>query len=177
MKRRDSIQRLMAISGGLAVLPTWAQAWDHGALTKEKLFGGEELSALSSAADTIIPGSADLPGALSVGVDTYLNQLFAECYESPVQENIKTFLGKLDSASGNIHGFQFSKGDQRQRQEILEAFSVSDDDSVRETFQLIKSETIRGFRTSQVVLTQYYNYKVAPGIYVGCADTEEHELN
>jgi hypothetical protein len=79
--------------------------------------------------------------------------------------------------SNTIHGHEFVEGDQPQRQGILEDFSVSEDTILKEAFQLIKSETIRGFRTSRIVLTQYYNYKVAPGMYIGCEDTEEHELN
>jgi hypothetical protein len=86
-------------------------------------------------------------------------------------------LQKLNTASETIHGFAFIEGSQLQRQEILEAFSISEEPMVKETFQLVKSETIRGFRTSRVVMTEYYDYIVAPGKFIGCADTDTNEPN
>jgi hypothetical protein len=34
----------------------------------------------------------------------------------------------------------------------------------------MKSETIRGFNTSQEVMQDYLHYQVAPGHYYGCID-------
>ena len=34
----------------------------------------------------------------------------------------------------------------------------------------MKSETIRGFNTSQQVMEKYLHYKVAPGHYHGCVN-------
>ena len=37
-------------------------------------------------------------------------------------------------------------------------------------FELVKSETIRGFRTSREVMINYLQFKQVPGHYYGCAD-------
>jgi hypothetical protein len=177
MKRRESLQRLMTMTGGIAVLPAWANAWESDTLPLHKLFTSEEFSTLSSVTDTLIPVSEDGIGAVSLGVDKYLSGLFAECYETSTQDKIASLLQKLNTASETIHGFAFIEGSQLQRQEILEAFSISEEPMVKETFQLVKSETIRGFRTSRVVMTEYYDYIVAPGKFIGCADTDTNEPN
>jgi hypothetical protein len=52
----------------------------------------------------------------------------------------------------------------------MEQFACSDDEETRETFGLIKSETIRGFRTSKVVMTEYLDYQVMPGHFYGCVE-------
>jgi hypothetical protein len=42
----------------------------------------------------------------------------------------------------------------------------------KDFFDLIKSETIRGFNTSQKVMQEYLGYKVAPGHYYGSVDVK-----
>ena len=57
-----------------------------------------------------------------------------------------------------------------QRQELLLKFSVSEKKSEKDFFDLVKSETIRGFSTSKEVMLGYLDYKVVPGHYYGCVD-------
>jgi hypothetical protein len=42
----------------------------------------------------------------------------------------------------------------------------------KDFFDLMKSETIRGFNTSQKVMQDYLGYKVAPGHYYGSVDVK-----
>jgi hypothetical protein len=46
----------------------------------------------------------------------------------------------------------------------------SSDKDEKDFFDLMKSETIRGYSTSREVMTNYLDYKVAPGHYYGCVD-------
>jgi hypothetical protein len=50
---------------------------------------------------------------------------------------------------------------------VLKGLGSADKDT-KDCFTLLKSETIRGFTTSQQVMEKYLNYKVAPGHYYGC---------
>ena len=56
------------------------------------------------------------------------------------------------------------------RQELLLKLSTSIKKEEKDFFDLVKSETIRGFNTSQKVMTEYLGYKVAPGHYYGTVD-------
>ena len=47
-------------------------------------------------------------------------------------------------------------------------FSLAEDPAKKEFFNLLRSETIRGFATSKEVMLNYNNYKIAPGYYHGC---------
>ena len=160
----------MAASGALISLPSWAEGWSlDNLMLRQSTFSLQEQDLLTSVADTIIPAGNSI-GALSVGVDKFLQKLFQDCYEKDVQSNIKDQLLKLDKNSQTVNGKGFSACDQQQRQEQLLKFSVSEDKNEKDFFDLIKSETIRGFNTSKEVMLNYLNYKVVPGHYYGCVD-------
>ena len=96
MNRRDSLKTLMAASGALISLPAWAEGWSPDKLIiPHSSFTLTEQDLLASVADTIIPAGNSI-GAVSVGVDKFLQKLFQDCYEQDVQANIKNQLQKLD---------------------------------------------------------------------------------
>lgn len=160
----------MTASGALISLPSWAEGWTLDKLMLgQSSFSSQELDLLTSVSDTIIPAGNSI-GAVTVGVDKFLQKLFQDCYEKDVQANIKNQLLKLDKNSQNANGKSFSACDQQQRQEMLLKFSSSEDKAEKDFFDLIKSETIRGFNTSKEVMLNYLNYKVVPGHYYGCVD-------
>ena len=170
MNRRDSLKTLMAASGALISLPAWAEGWSQDKLIiPHSSFTFTEQDLLASVADTIIPAGNSI-GALSVGVDKFLQKLFQDCYDQDVQANIKNQLQKLDNNSQSKYTKTFSACDQQQRQELLLTFSASGDKSEKDFFDLVKSETIRGFNTSKEVMLDYLKYKVVPGHYYGCVD-------
>ena len=170
MNRRDSLRTLMAASGALISLPAWAEGWSSDQLIiPHSSFTLTEQDLLTSVADTIIPAGNSI-GAVNVGVDKFLQKLFQDCYDQDVQANIKNQLQKLDTNSQSKHGKAFAGCDQQQRQELLLAFSASADKNEKDFFDLIKSETIRGFNTSKEVMLDYLHYKVVPGHYYGCVD-------
>ena len=78
----------------------------------------------------------------------------------------------LDEKSGVTYQKPFKDCDQMQREQLLLTLSTSEDEKQRAFFELIKSETIRGFRTSRQVMVDYLQYKQAPGHYYGCVDVK-----
>lgn len=169
MNRRKTLKNLLMASAGLVSLPAWANAWSPEKIRLPALFTPDEQEILAAVADTIIP-AGDAIGALSVGTDKFLQKLLADCYEQEVQDNVRMQLNALNTTSEAIYGLPYSECDQVQRQAILLSRATSDVTAEKEFFELIKGETIRGFRTSREVLMKYYNYKVAPGHFYGCVD-------
>lgn len=160
----------MAASGSLIALPSWARGWDvMDLLPQRSSFSFVEQDILSSVTDTIIPAGNSI-GALTVGVDKFLQKLFDNCYEKNVQDNVKGQLIGLDGAANSAFGKPFPDCDQTQRQELLLKLSVSENKNEKDFFDLVKSETIRGFNTSKEVMLDYLKYKVVPGHYYGCVD-------
>ena len=170
MNRRTTLKNILIASGGLVSLPAWAENWTLKDLKKfPSAFSATTQEILASVADTIIPAGNSI-GALSVGVDKFLQKLIANCYEKEVQENVTTQLAALDATAKSAHGKVFSACDQTQRDALLMNLSTSEDKNEKDFFDLMKSETIRGFNTSREVMLKYLNYKILPGHFNGCVD-------
>jgi len=172
MDRRESLKTLALSAGGLVALPNWASGWTVDDLTAHhSSFSASEQELLASVTDTIIPQGNSI-GALSVGVDKYLQKLIDKCYEKTVQDNVKVQLTILEATSQKNYGKPFSLCDQSQRQELLMSLSSSSVKEEKEFFDFMKSETIRGFNTSKEVMVDHLHYKIFPGHYYGCVDVK-----
>ncbi len=171
MDRRLAIKNLMVASGGMLALPAWAREWTAQGLVHTSSFSATEQQLLASVADTIIPAGNSI-GAITVGVDKFLQKLIDDCYDKEVQSNVKKQMAALDTAAQATHQKSFSSLDQLQRETLLLKLSASSDKAEKDFFNLLKNETIRGFNTSKEVMTKYLKYQVAPGHYYGCVNVK-----
>ncbi len=165
MDRRRAVKRILIASGGLITLPFWMEGCRTGEKnTHASSFSPEEQDILAAITDTLIPAgktthsagktAADAGqaiGALAVGVDKFLQKLIDDCYEKPIQENGKKQLRAVEDSAKTAWGKSFAACTSQQRQVILLQFQDSKDKAAKDFFNLIKSETIRGFNTSQQV--------------------------
>ena len=161
MKRRESLKYIAAA----VALPAWIDGWSKNTLAHVSSFTTIEQETLASVVDTIIPAGNSL-GALSVGVDKFLQKLIDDCFEADVQNNVKKQLAALNT------GKHFSQLTQKERETLLLQLDSSSDTAQKDFFKLMKSETIRGFNTSKEVMLQHFKYKIAPGHYYGCVDVK-----
>jgi len=171
--RRRAVKTIAVASGSLITLPFWMTACNSNdtETTHLSTFSLSEQETLAAVTDTIIPAGNAI-GALSVGIDKYLQKLIDKCYEKDVQENFKAQLKRLDVSAKTAYGKSFAKCSQQQRQDLLMKLSTSANKPEKDFFDLAKSETINGFTTSKEVMLNYYHYKVAPGHYWGCVDVK-----
>lgn len=126
---------------------------------------------LAAAVDTIIPAGNAI-GALSIGADKFVQKVIDDCHEETVAKNVRKQLAALEDETTILYKCPFSKCGQQQRQSVLMKRADSKDSNEKDFFHLLKTETIRAFRTSQQVMEGYHGYKVAPGFYNGCAPVE-----
>lgn len=170
MNRRSSLKAIIAAAGSVAVLPAWATEWSRTSLPPQLGdFSVTEQQMIASIADTIIPNGNGI-GALSVGVDKFLVGLLENCYEPEVRKNVQKQVAELNSRAKTSAQREFPFCDQSAREELLQSFAGSSDEEAKAFFNLMKSETIRGFNTSKEVMLGYLKYKVVPGHYYGCVD-------
>lgn len=168
MNRRNALKNLAITSGSIISLPAWmvscglSDTDTHHSGSDER-----EQQLLAAVTDTIIPAGNSI-GALSVGVDKYLQKYIDDCCEKEVQVNIRKQLKALDDAATKEDDIPFLKCSQKQREKHLLKFESSADKDQKDFFTLMKAETVRGFNTSQKVMEDYFGYKVAPGHFYGC---------
>src|ERR1044071_9708883 len=96
MNRRQSLKSLFLATGGLVALPSWADGWSVKNINHLSSFNNTEQEILTSVVDTIIPHGYSI-GALSVGVDKFLQKLIDNCYDITVQDNVKKQLAALNA--------------------------------------------------------------------------------
>jgi len=168
MNRRSALKNLTLVSGSLISLPAWMVSCGISDKdTHHSGFNTKEQKILAAITDTIIPAGTSI-GALSVGVDKFLQKLIDDCYGKPVQGNVKKQLHALDQSAETDHNKFFGECTQQQKEKLLLKLADSPVKDEKEFFTLMKSETIRGFNTSQKVMEEYLGYKIAPGYYNGC---------
>lgn len=168
MKRRDALKTLALASGGLITLPLWMGCGPNDTpATHLSSFSETEQALLASVTDTFIPAGKEI-GALSMGVDKYLQKLIDDCHPKEVQENVKKQLAGLETSAKSLYSKSFAGCTQQQREELLKKLSVSEKKEEKDFYALVRSETIKGFSTSKEVMQKYLDYKVAPGHYYGC---------
>ena len=81
MERRKAIKNLAIISGGIITLPQWMISCGvSDTAVHQSSFTLAEQKILASITDTIIPAGNSI-GALTVGVDKFLQKLIDDCYE------------------------------------------------------------------------------------------------
>lgn len=170
MNRRKALKTLAIVSGGAIILPQWMISCGvSDSAIHHSSFSVAEQRILASVTDTIIP-AGDSIGALSVGVDKFLQKLIDDCCKKEIRYNVKTQLKNLEESAIATHKTSFADCTQKDREILLLKFGGSVDQLEKDFFDLVKSETIRGFNTSQKVMTEYLGYKVVPGHYYGCVD-------
>jgi hypothetical protein len=174
VNRRNAVKKIAIASGSLITLPFWMTGCgSNDTITHLSSFSVTEQEILAAITDTIIPaGNPKAIGALSMGIDKFLQKLIDNCYEKDVQDNVKTQLSAIEVSAKAIYGKSFTGCSQAQRQELLLKLSVSENKAEKDFFNLIKSETIRGFTTSKEVMVKYFHYQVSPGHYYGCVDVK-----
>ena len=119
MNRRSALKNLTIASGSIISLPAWMVSCGiSDRNTHHSGFNSTEQQILASVTDTIIPAGTSV-GAISVGVDKFLQKLIDDCYEKPVQDNVKKQLQALNKYADNDHDKSFAECTQDQREKLL----------------------------------------------------------
>ncbi len=167
MNRRKLLKSVALSLGSGLVLPNWANAWNSKTWKKTEDFTVFESDMISDIASTFIP-EGEVLGAKGVEVDKFLTRLFTDCYKETDIQKIKNGIQDLDKSGYEKHKTSFLKCSNIQKEAILMEFSSHKDEEKKWFFNTMKNETVRGYTTSEYVMTKFYNYVVAPGDYKGC---------
>lgn len=174
MKRRQAIQNIAALAGGLLALPSWARGWSPQNLPPVRsFFNREDQALLGLVIEAILPES-DIPGAKSLGVPAFVETMLADCYEKEVQDKVVNGLYTVENTAHSKHHLSFSQLSLPDKQALLLAIEQGDDAVLKEFYGLVKNLTIQGYTSSEYVQTTYLEYKMAPGYYYGCVPVKNN---
>lgn len=168
MQRRQAIQHLAALAGGLLALPAWAKGWTAQNLPAvPTVFRLADQQLLYRVVEAILPESS-IPGAKTLGIPAFVDLMLADCYEKKVQDQVVSTLQQLDQLAQDRFSLPFADLPLVHQQLLLLYIEQGDDPVMRDSYGLIKQLSIQGFTSSEYVQTTYLEYEMAPAHYYGC---------
>jgi hypothetical protein len=176
VERRTALKNIAGAVGGLISLPAWANSWTVETVrSTQSILSPGQTDLLAEMAETIIPATdtamADHPGAKALQVHQFIQKMVADCYDKPAQERLQKGLDSLDGLAQKSFGKPFAQGDTAQRRALLT--QLAQDSDQKEFYFLVKNLTIRGYMTSEYVMTNLTHYEFIPGHYHGCVPVKK----
>lgn len=169
MKRRSAIKNLMIFAGGIYLLPSCSGNGKSSIELKNlDILVGEE-ALLGEVAETMIPKTADAPGAKDLNLHLFTLKMVDDCHNAEDQKAFKTGLASLNKISLEKNGKPFNQLDTIARIHFIESTleDTTSDPALRTFFEITKKRVIQGFTNSKYVMTDMKQYEMVPGRYNG----------
>lgn len=168
MNRRDSMRAL--IWSGSAMVVSWPWMSCDSATSSSGFFSAAEDEVITALVEMILPAgkNQDEPGALDLAVDELLKKLLEKCYPADTQALVKSHLAQLNLEAQQKFKQGWAKCSLADRTSIFINWQDQGNEEQKKFCELMKSQTIMGYRTSEKIMVEVYNYEVAPGRYIGC---------
>ena len=131
--RREAVQRVTALLGGLALVGGGSLMAACGrenasggrdtvaAAGKVGQFTAEDIAFLDEVADTILPTTAKSPGAKAAKTGAFMALMVTDTYDAKDQGTFRDGMKKLDDASQQMHKVGFMQATPAQRLALLTA--------------------------------------------------------
>lgn len=157
--------------GGLIALPAWASSWTPETVRSgHSLLSAAQTDLLAGMVETIIP-KTDTPGARELNVHLFVQKMVADCYPTATQETLKKGLDGLDIQAQKAFSKPFTEADAAQQTALLT--QLAKDTDQKAFYSLVKGLTIRGYMSSEYVMTNLTHYQFIPGHYYGCVPVKK----
>ncbi|WP_367913744.1 gluconate 2-dehydrogenase subunit 3 family protein [Leadbetterella sp. DM7] len=165
------MNRRQAISLGAAAavaIPAGLVWWNKSKIGDSTLFNENRQAILAAAVEAIIPETGT-PGAKSLGVDLFVAKMLTDCYDPEAQTLFGDGLVELDKQSKKMFSKAFKLTTPAERLEVLKSFPEDD-----KFISLLKGLTVRGYNSSEYVMTNIRQFEFIPGRYIGCVNLNEN---
>lgn len=172
MKRRIVVKNIALTIGASIVLPAWANAWNQNSLRDNHLNISSQENLLAEIVETIIP-KTNTPGAKELNVQQFIPKMVMDCYDKKAQAIYKNGFELVDKNAKNTFSKSFMECDGKQRLETLNKMSKSENEDEKSFIQLVKGLTIKGYLSSEYVMTNLRIYEYAPARYHGCVPVKK----
>jgi hypothetical protein len=167
MQRRSAIKNIALTIGGAILLPSWANAWNRESLQDSRFISPSQDAFLAEIVETIIP-KTNTPGAKDLNVHQFVQRMVMDCYDKKAQETFSKGFDLVESSAKSNFSKTFMECDAKQRLEVLNKMSNSENSDEKNFVQLVKGLTIQGYLNSEYVMTNLRIFEFAPARYHGC---------
>ena len=191
--RRDAVQRVIAMMGGLALVGEerlFGFAVDEAARARVSAqgvgaFTPADVALLDEIADTILPATST-PGAKAAKTGAFMALMVTDVYSDRDQQVFREGLRRLEDACRAATGGGFMQASAADRLTLLQALDREQKSAMEERsnparsrypsapppadepahyFRMMKELALVGYFTSEIGYTQAMRYREAPGRY------------
>ncbi len=172
MQRRTAIKTIALTIGGAIVLPSWANAWNRESLQTSRFISSSQNALLAEIVETIIP-KTNTPGAKELDIHQFATTMVRDCYDKKAQETFTKGFELVDKNANNLFSKSFMDCDAKQKLEVLDKMSKSENSDEKNFVDLVKNLTIKGYLNSEYVMTNLRISEFAPAHFYGCVPVKK----
>lgn len=184
MKRKTFINRLTLAGGGAVLLPSMSllQSCEYKPQVRTALTAAD-VPLLDEIGETIIPATDTSPGAKAAKIGDYMLLMYTDCTPPEDQVIFLDGLNELDARSAKMFKTSFLEANADQRLSLLQemqdectAYYLSmegEEEVPPHYFNIFKGNTVAGYFSSEIGMTQARNYLPLPGKFEACIPYKE----
>lgn len=121
----------------------------------------------------IIPESK-IPGAVSLGVPTFVKTMLKDCYEPKAQTSFQHVLSQIPTWFQTENGHALTAATSAEKEQFLFLLEKGNFGAEsQKAMATLKGLTIQGYVTSEYVLVNHLNYQMAPGFWNPCVPVKK----
>ena len=185
LSRREALARLGLVMGGAII---GGDLFLRGATVADKTlsanFNAADIHLLDEVGETIIPAT-DTPGAKAVGIGGFMAMMVTECYDDAHRAAFMAGLVKLNVASQQRFGAEFTAAAPKERLLLLNDLDAAQRqhtatksaDEPAHYFRMMKQLTLLGYFTSEIGATRTQRFVEVPGRYDGNVPYKKGDRN
>jgi len=172
ISRREAVRRTVLLLGA-AVSPSLLACVDRARPARTAAAGAaahlsaQQFAAAAAIADRILPRT-DTPGALDVGVPSFIDLAYGEFMTADERRMLGEGLAALDADSVAAHGSSFSSLTPSQQDEQMRALAKASQALDKSFFRQIRDVTVLAYFTSEEVGRRVLHYDPVPGRFDPC---------
>jgi hypothetical protein len=165
MNRREAVKTTAVLLGGMLVTPTVLTAC-RGETHKAGagVLSAEDQTLVEEIADTLLPTTANSPGAKAAAVGPVINLLLTDCREPAEQKRVVDGLKQFRSTVGD----HFASMSQVNRENWLRRIDADARTNQDHYLNLIRELSLQAYFSSEIGATKALRYIMTPGKWVGC---------
>lgn len=184
MRRKTFLNRLTWGGGAAVLLPSIGllQSCEYKPKVRT-LLSEDDIPLLDEISETILPATAQVPGAKAAQVGGYLLLMYRDCMNEEDRQVFVNGINEIDRRASENFSNSFVDAEAPQKLELLDtmqaeaiAHSLNQKEAVKPEphyFDLLKGLTVSGYFTSEIGMTQARNYLPVPGKFESCIPYEE----
>jgi hypothetical protein len=182
MQRRTAVKQLIVMTTGALLIPSCVREAKKVSIALDHLkLNADHESLVASITETLLPTS-DTPGAKELKLHEFVLRMVDDCYSPDQQKEFQQGLQDFDKYAADTAGDSFTDMNEESRLKFLQGLekkkgdeqSLQDDEKAIVAFyRRTKGLAIRGYMSSEPVMTKLLYYKMIPGRFNGCVEIKD----